>query len=54
MKKYWLLFVLLVSITLFTACSSEKKPSGENAGSEGAMASQGDRPADSEERINKE
>ena len=48
MKKYWLLCVLLVSITLFTACSSEKKPTGGNAGSEGAMASQEDRPADSE------
>ena len=48
MKKYWLLCVLLVSITLFTACSSEKKPTGENTGSEGAVASQGDRPADSE------
>ena len=42
MKKYWLLCVLLVSITLFTACSSEKKPTGGNAGSEGAMASQGE------------
>ena len=48
MKKYWLLCVLFISIALCTACSSKKKPTGENAGSEGAMVSQGDRPADSE------
>ena len=42
MKKYWLLCVLFVSITLFTACSSEKKPAGENTGSEGAMVNQGE------------
>ena len=42
MKKYWLLYALLVSITLFTACSSEKKPAGENTGSEGAMVNQGE------------
>ena len=48
MKKYCLLCVLFISIALCTACSSKKKPTGENAGSEGAMVSQGDRPADSE------
>ena len=42
MKKYCLLYVLFISIALCTACSSKKKLTGENAGSEGVMASQGE------------